>query len=247
MNRNHTLFCFVLLGMLLGPWAIQGLKAQDFQYVPNPANTPRWPPTPKPDHYPYDPFAILTSRKVKPTVIVRGVHGDVRFAKEDQWPAVKPKMQFGPGTALRAGLDSYADFVVNGISVVRVAEDTTLQFQKMVRTSTKRSADTQTVLDLKSGTILGHVKKLSPKSSYEITTPHGVASIRGTVFEVSVLQQANGEPAVTFNCGTGELVCSAVENGLKIVKVLRFGECWTAGDKDIKPVPPALLNAIMCF
>ncbi len=248
MNRNHTRFWFVLLGMLLAPWAIQGLKAQDFQYVPAPPEASRWPPTPKPYatmDWPLGPPPRRSAQNLKrePTVIVRAVHGTVQYSKADQWPAVKKNMQLGPGTTLRTGADSYADVWVNGISVVRVTAETTLQFQKMTRTSTERNADTETILNLKSGTIFGNVKKLSANSRYEIITPHGVAGMRGTDFQVSVVPQANGVPVVTFTSVCGEVVCAAMVKGTTVVKVLRFGECWTPGE-DLMLAPPTVLIGI---
>ncbi|MGA2175013.1 MAG: FecR family protein [Verrucomicrobiota bacterium] len=249
MNRNHTLFWFAILSMLLGAWGPLGLKAQDFQYIPNPANTPRWPPTPKPELNPF-PFALpapgpklpspkllAQDLKLEPTAIVLAVHGKVEYFQENQWLNVKPNIQLAHGTTLRTGPDSYVDVFVNGISIIRVTEQTTMQLQKMTRTSAERGADTETILNLERGTILGNVRKLSANSRYEIATPHGVARIRGTDFQVSVSPQTNGAPVVTFTSAMGELVCSAVVDGKSVVKVLRSGESWTVGDKDIKPVP----------
>jgi hypothetical protein len=238
--------------MLLAPWAIQGLKAQDFQYVPTPPDAARWRPTPKPELNPY-PYALLArgpqfyphGRKLKPTAIVRAAHGSVQYSKADQWPVVKRNMELGPGTTLRTGAESYVDLWVNGSSTIRVTALATMQLQKMTRSSAEPGADTETTLDLKSGIIVGNVKKLPANSNYEITTPHGVARIRGTDFLVQVTPVPTGGYTVMFASVTGEVECSALVDGKLVVKLLRTGESWTAGAKDINPTPPEVWNSII--
>jgi hypothetical protein len=254
--------------MLLAPWAIQGLKAQDFQYVPTPPDASRWPPTPKPNstyflcrHFRPGSVRKLSAKELRELpkalessgldmnvigqAIVRTVHGNCDYSKGDQWLPVKPNSECPPCTTLRAGPDSHLDVWVNR-SNIRITADTTLQLQRMARASGPvRDSDTETTLDLKSGAIIGDVRNLSANSRYRITTPHGIAATRGAELLVAVLPQPHGEPSVTFSCITGYVICSADVNGKPAVKLLRTAECWTAGDKDIKPVPPAVLQAVL--
>ena len=169
--------------------------------------------------------------KLDGKAMVRTVHGTVQYAKGDQWPAVKAKMEFGPGATFRTGPESFVDLWVNGISTIRATALTTMQLQRMARVGADRNADTETTLDLQSGTILGNVKKLSAISYYRIKTPHGTAGIRGTDFAVQVMPLPTGGYTVTFTCVTGEMVCAFVVDGAP--KVLHSGKSWTLGGLDV--------------
>ena len=128
----------------------------------------------------------------------------------------------------------------NGVvSAVRITENTTMAIPEMTRIGSARNADTETMLDLSTGTVLGNVKKLTANSRYEIKTPHGVAGIRGTDFQVTVTL----EGVTTFTSVLGEVIVSAVINNVPVVKVLRTGESWTpAPGTDVVPVPAPLLQ-----
>jgi hypothetical protein len=101
---------------------------------------------------------------------------------------------------------------------------------------TMREGDRETYLNLQSGEILGNVKKISGNSRYEIETPHGVAGIRGTDFQISIALNADGSYAVTFTSVTGQVIVSAVVNNQTVVHILNTGESWTPGQGDVKEV-----------
>src|SRR5665213_171655 len=174
--------------------------------------------------------------------IVRAVHGDVTYQENGSWMPLKNNSELAAGVSIRTGAASTADIQVNGKSAVRVTENTTMQIPTMTYTGTRREGDTETMLDLESGSVLGNVKKLSANSRYEIKTPHGVAGIRGTDFEVTVKPQGDGRFVVTFTSVTGQLIVSAVVEGNTVVKVLRTGESWTPGDGDVRPTPVELIQ-----
>src|SRR5271157_170180 len=142
--------------------------------------------------------------------VVRAVHGNVEYESNGSWLKLKPNMDLVPGVKIRTGPDSYTDLFVNGSSTVRITEDTSMVIPEMFRVGPVRGADTETTLDLQTGTILGNVKKLSANSHYEIKTPHGIAGIRGTDFQVTCVSQPNGGFVVTFTSVTGEVVVSAI-------------------------------------
>jgi len=58
--------------------------------------------------------------------------------------------------------------------------------QKNINARTPESSESTTNLDLKSGTVLIDVPTLKKESKFEVTTPLGIAGIRGTRFYVSV-------------------------------------------------------------
>jgi hypothetical protein len=68
-------------------------------------------------------------------------------------------------------------------NTVRAFENTILGIDRLTSMDTGADVVTETQLDLKSGRILGNVKKMSAASRYEVKMPAGVAVIRGTVFQ----------------------------------------------------------------
>jgi hypothetical protein len=174
--------------------------------------------------------------------VVRTVHGHATYSFGGVNKDLEPGMRLEAGVTIITGPDSYAYLSVNGsMSAVRVSADTTLVLEKMDRIGSGREGDTETMLNLEAGSILGQVKKVSANSRYEITTPHGVAGIRGTDWSVVVTQLGNGQYEVTFESVQGTLVASAVVNGALQTKTLNGGETWTVGG-DVIPVQIQLLQ-----
>jgi hypothetical protein len=173
---------------------------------------------------------------------VRTVHGQATFSFGGVTKPLTPGMMLDAGVTINTGPDSYVYLSVNGsMSAVRVSSDTTLVLEKMDRLSPGRDGDTETMLNLQVGSILGQVQKVSANSRYEITTPHGVAGIRGTDWSVTVTALANGQYEVTFTSVQGTLVASAVVNGALQTKTLNGGESWIVGG-DVIPVQIQLLQ-----
>ena len=174
--------------------------------------------------------------------VVRTVHGTASYSFNGVSADLHPGMKLDAGVTVTTGPDSYVYLSVNGsMSAVRVSADTTLVLEKMDRIGPGRDGDTETMLNLQAGTILGQVQKVSANSRYEITTPHGVAGIRGTDWNVVVTQLGNGQYEVTFESVQGTLVASAVVNGALQTKTLNGGESWTVGG-DVVPVQIQLLQ-----
>ncbi len=166
---------------------------------------------------------------------VRSVHGTVDYQDKQNgaWLPVKPNMKFAAGISIRTGADGTADISVNGTaSAVRLTNNTTLEIPTMSYVGTAREGDTTTMLNLKSGGILGNVKKISANSRYEIMSPHGVAGVRGTDFAVEAIPTSAGVFDVTFSSVTGVITVSAVINGVTVTHTLTTGMSWTIG-KDV--------------
>jgi hypothetical protein len=168
---------------------------------------------------------------------VRSVHGTVEYLDNNAWLPVKPNMKFQAGVTIRTGPDGSADISVNGTaSAVRLTNNTTLQIPTMSYVGTQREGDTTTMLNLQSGAILGNVKKITANSRYEIMTPHGVAGIRGTDYQVEAIPTSSGTFNVTFNSVTGVITVSAVINGVTVTHTLTTGMSWQIGDESPKQV-----------
>ena len=181
---------------------------------------------------------------------VKAVHGTVDYQINDgQWMSVKPFMTLAAGAIIRTGPESYADVSVNGqSSAVRIDAESKLEIASMFYVGSQREGDKETLLDLKTGSILGNVKKITANSRYEIKTPHGVAGIRGTDFQVTVVLRPDGNYQVTFTSVTGQVIVSAVVAGATVVRILNTGESWTPGDGDVHPTPDqekALWTAVL--
>jgi len=174
--------------------------------------------------------ALAQANPLPQTATVRAVHGTVEYSSGDQWLPAKANLTLNPGAAIKAGADSSCDLQVNGrTSTVRITAGTTLILQKMTRTGEGRSADTETILDLKTGTIMGSIKKISAGSSFTILTPNGTAQIRGTEFQISAEPLPAGGFRVTFTSLLGAVYCSANVGGKPVTMLLTSGQSWTTG------------------
>jgi hypothetical protein len=157
---------------------------------------------------------------------------------------LRVNMELEPGATITTGPDSFVYLHVNGLaSTVRIAAETTLSIPLMDRLGSDRLCDTQTLLDLKLGEIVGQVKKkISDASIFEIKTPHGAAGSRGGDFVVIVVQLPGGKSSETFFSGKGKVVVSAIVKGETQVKTLKHGEAWTPGAGLPHAATPALIN-----
>ena len=166
--------------------------------------------------------------------------GDARyFVAGDSTPHdIKVGMILKPGITIQtaSGPGNYVDIVLNNASAsapptagpsdiahwqpkadqdgVRIFESTILAVDKLTRTATGADVVTDTEMDLKSGSILGTVKKLTPSSKYEVKIPNGVAGIRGTIYFLSasgILRVVSGSVVVAY-VGTGGNVITQIVN-----------------------------------
>ena len=161
---------------------------------------------------------------------VRSVKGSVTYSiSGGPSGSLTPNTELPAGAIITTGPNSDVYISVNGLSsAVHVKANTTLAIPTMDKIGSGRSADTDTLLDLRVGDILGQVKKVSGNSLYEIKTPHGVAGIRGTDFAVSVVQDANNQFTVTFSSITGSVIISGLgPDGNMITRTLTDGQSFT--------------------
>lgn len=94
-------------------------------------------------------------------------------------------------------------------NVIRMKGDTVLAIDKLSASNMGADKVTDTELDLRQGTIMGSVKKLSAASQYLIKTPNGMAAIRGTTFILSAsgaITVTDGSAWISFNGQPAQLV-----------------------------------------
>jgi hypothetical protein len=178
--------------------------------------------------------------------VVKVVRGNCFFQKDGSWLPVKVNMPYYSGVVFRTGANSSLDLSVNGLSsAVRIEPDTVVAIPLMARSGPGRDADSQTMLDLRSGAILGDVRKLPSGSRYEIKTPHGIAGMRFPAdFHVIATPQPDAHNDVTFTCVAGKMIVSAqaMPNSQNVIKTLKDGRSWTPGEGDIHRTPRDLLR-----
>lgn len=75
------------------------------------------------------------------------------------------------------------------------------------------SENSKTVIQLENGAIVNRLdNRLSEDASYEVTTPNSTMAIRGTVFRVEVVPNADGTGVETHvSVYEGEVVCSTIQ------------------------------------
>src|SRR5438128_2994552 len=133
---------------------------------------------------------------------VRSIRGQAQYAEGANWLPLNVGQILKPGSTVRTANESQVDlFMDQNGPVVRLTENTTLRLDKLSFEATGVDTIIETQLDLKSGRILGIVKKMAAASKYEIKTPNGVAGIRGTEYDItatSVVRVITGSLVVVY-------------------------------------------------
>ena len=171
--------------------------------------------------------------------VVRSVRGHAQYAEGGQWLELKPGQVLKPGASIRTANESQVDlFLDQNGPMVRLVEKTTLGIDKLNFEATGIETVMETQLDLKSGCILGIVKKMAHNSKYEIKTPNGVAGVRGTEFDVSATSVAR--------VVSGSMVVVYVKSdGTVITQVLNAGEMFVPSEGAVRPLPPDQLSQLL--
>ncbi len=172
---------------------------------------------------------------------VMALAGDARYSAggSDSFKPVAIGTKLHEGDVVKTGGGSHLDLDMgNNVGVVQVAPNSTLALQTMKVTPTQADVVTETDLNLKEGAIYFKVNKLAKASRYEITTPKGIAGIRGTTGYVN----ADG----TFVMGEGLGGVSYPNgNGGAETFVLHDGEMVGPNDKPPHAAPGQFLRDIV--
>lgn len=167
--------------------------------------------------------------------VVREVTGAAEATVGGAWKALRKGDTLMPGSVVRtANNSSVVLFLDQNGPLVRLTENTTLGIEKLNFEHTGVDTVIETQLDLKSGRIVGIVKKLSATSKYEIKTPNGVAGIRGTEYSISAdstVMVLRGQVVVVFVKADGSVVTQVVNAGEKFNPATQRVETMTSEDK----------------
>lgn len=177
-------------------------------------------------------FVVTSAQAVEVgKAVVRNIRGSAQYADAGQWLPLKVGQVLKPGSTLRTANDSQVDlFMDENGPVVRLVENTTLGIDKLNFEATGIDTVIETQLDLKSGRVVGIVRKMAHDSKYEIKTPNGVAGIRGTEYDVSATS--------VVRVISGSLVVVYVKSdGTVITQVVNAGEMFVPSDGAVRPIP----------
>jgi hypothetical protein len=171
--------------------------------------------------------------------VVRSVRGSAQYAEGANWLPLRVGQILKPGSTIRTANESQVDlFMDQNGPVVRLVENTQLGIDKLNFADTGIDTVIETQLDLKSGRILGIVKKMSHESKYEIKTPNGVAGIRGTEYDVSATS--------VVRVISGSLVVVYVKtDGTVVTQVVNAGEMFVPAESAVRPIPADQLSQLV--
>ena len=171
--------------------------------------------------------------------VVRAIRGSAQYAEGGQWLPLKVGQTLKPGSSIRKANKSQVDlFMDQNGPVVRLVENTTLGIDKLNYEATGIDTIIETQLDLKSGRVLGIVKKMAHNSKYEIKTPNGVAGIRGTEYDVSatsVVRVISGSMVVVY----------VKSDGTVLTQVVNAGEMFVPSEGAVRSIPPDQLSQLI--
>ena len=140
-------------------------------------------------------------------IVLTGFEGDVKIATaqnpEGQRPSSGAKLQ--KGDIILTGPNSTASLAFSNGSVLQVQSDSKFSIEEYLQKPwdfdeaafkklEKEPTSSQTKLKLDYGDVICNVKKLSSASEMTVSTPLGVAGIRGTTFKLSVRLDSKGKP-----------------------------------------------------
>lgn len=180
--------------------------------------------------------ALLTSTAEAAVgkAVVRAVRGSADYSDgSGSWLPLKVGRVLKPGAIIRTSADSQVDlFLEQNGPVVRVTQSTQLAIERLSYENTGVESVIDTGLDLRSGRILGNVKKMAEASKYEVKTPNGVAGIRGTEYDIS----ADGKVIVL----DGSVVVVYVKaDGTVITQVVNAGQTFDPATGLVRDSTPA--------
>jgi len=171
--------------------------------------------------------------------VVQAVQGQADYSQGDgAWKVLKVGKVLTQGAIVRTGEESQVDlYLASNGPTVRLKSGTQLGLDKLTFEGTSVETVIETRLDLKSGRILGTVDKMAAASLYEVETPHGVAGIRGTEYDIS----ADG----TIRVNKGQVVFNFLFNGQTFQQTVNAGESFDPTTNTVFPTPPNIVSQIV--
>ncbi len=175
---------------------------------------------------------VLKPGAIVQTGLDKGCYVDLVLGDETTSAAAVPALAASPSPSDTSSINYRAQAEQN---VVRLNSNTALGIDKLTSQNTGADVVTETQLDLRQGSIVGNVKKLTPASRYEIKLPNGVAGIRGTLFWLD----SSGHLRV----GVGSVVMAHVgPDGSVITQVVNGNQEYDAATQKLTPLAPEAME-----
>lgn len=118
--------------------------------------------------------------------------------------------KLGKGDVIKTGPGSHVDLDMGkNVGVVQIAPNSTFSIDEVTATHTGTDVLTETQVSLSAGKMYAKVNKLAKGSRYEITTPKGIAGIRGSSLSLTSggkMTMGEGEAGIAFGPNDVEIV-----------------------------------------
>lgn len=181
-----------------------------------------------------------------------------------EWKDVKLNQKLSSGDALRTMVESRVDIETSEGTVINIMENTVFEMSELFQNARTKASVTK--LNVKTGSILANVKKLTnSRSSFEFETPTATAAIRGTELEIDVLQgrtqlrvkdgtvefknKSGGRPAFVFT--NQQATAEEGKNGVNVELLKGAKDQKKEGDLALEITSPAdgaaLTSAVVAF
>lgn len=171
------------------------------------------------------PLAAQTASKLgQGTITVTSVTGAVSVSTAGARTSLKQGQVLAPGSTFTSSPTGSATLQFSNGSAIEISPDSVVSVREFRQASfddrlyrtlgsiTTDPSESHTRIDIERGTIGGHVAKLRPESTFQVTTPGGEVRILGTDYVVTVtIDATTGEATTVITNANGEIV--AVVNG----------------------------------
>src|SRR5262249_9076515 len=136
-------------------------------------------------------------------VFIQAVEGNATYSTGAEWRPLSAAMTLPAGSKIKTGANATVDLVLqyNG-TVLRLTPNSELRFDKLYKEGAGEGVITDTGVSLVAGAVVGSQRKLSTLSRFDINTPNGIASIRGTEYVVradGAVTTLDGAVSVRYN------------------------------------------------
>ncbi|MBI4327421.1 MAG: FecR domain-containing protein, partial [Chloroflexi bacterium] len=188
-------------------------------------------------------FAMASAQAAAGKAVVRTVRGTAQYTEGTKSGPLKVGLTLKSGAVVTTAANSQVDlFLGENGPVVRINQASTLALDKLTFEQTGIDTVIETEMNLKSGEILGNVKKLAKASTYEVKTPMGVAGIRGTQYNINADSGAvtviSGTVMFSYVNAAGVATVITVEAGSTFTPPTDRNVIPTAAN--VAPTPPAV-------
>ncbi len=156
--------------------------------------------------------ATLRAEHMEGKAMVKTIHGTPKCSTgTDAGEAIKAGAALKSGGTIKTDADSSADIAMGSGSMIRVTPNSEVTLGAVNANNTGVDTVADSTVNVKSGRILGHVKKQSAASKYEIKLPYGTARIHGTSFSAgdNSFTVIEGKVGITPSAGGNEVIVNA--------------------------------------